>query len=98
MVLTDRINAQNLRLRESDPGYKSDWHVAGDPTLIVVQKGTLRICLRNGEYKDFTSGDLFIAQDYLPDHIKFDSDVHGHCAEVLGNEKFSAVHIKLSSR
>ena len=71
MILTDRINAQNLRLRMSEPGYSTDWHVAGDATLIIIQKGTLRITLQNNEYKDFTTGDSFIAKDYLPQEINF---------------------------
>ncbi len=98
MILTDRIEAQNLRLRESAPGYQTDWHVAGDPTLIIVQRGSLRLTLQSGEYKDFSAGDAFIARDYLPDHIDFDSGIHGHKAEVLGNEAFMAVHIKLGKQ
>ena len=96
MMLTNRINAQNLRLRESKPGYVSNFHVAGDPTLIIVQQGTLRITLQNGESKDFSSGDLFIAKDYLLDSIDFDPTIHGHKAEVFGNKLFKAVHVKLS--
>lgn len=96
MILTDRINAQNLRLRESASGYTTDWHIAGDPTLIIVQQGTLRITLQNGEFKDFHTGDQFIAKDYLPNNISFDLKIHGHKAEVMGQDIFKAVHIKLS--
>lgn len=95
MVLTNRINAQNLRLRESQPNYISDFHVAGDPTLIIVQQGILRITLQNGEFKEFSSGNLFIAKDYLPSSIEFNSSIHGHMAEVLGDVVFKAVHVKL---
>tara|TARA_A100000171_G_scaffold52844_1_gene73578 strand:- start:4339 stop:4632 length:294 start_codon:yes stop_codon:yes gene_type:complete len=48
MNLTERIDALNLRIRTSEAGYESDWHVAGDPTLILVQSGILRITLLNG--------------------------------------------------
>ena len=96
MILTNRIESQNLRLRESKPGYKSDYHVAGDPTMIIVQQGIMKISLQNGDYKVFKAGDLFIAKDYLPSSIVFDSGIHGHKAEVLGNEVFKAVHVKLS--
>ena len=98
MILTNRIEAQNLRLRESLSGYKSDFHVAGDPTLIIVQQGVLRITLQNGEFKDFKPGDLFIAKDNLAKEILFDSDIHGHMAEVVGNENFKAVHVKLTQQ
>ncbi|MEM7549789.1 MAG: hypothetical protein AAF363_08945 [Bacteroidota bacterium] len=98
MLLTDRIDALNFRIRESEAGYESSWHVAGDPTMIIIQQGILRIVLRNEESKDFSSGDIFIAQDYLPDNTVFDEAINGHRAEVIGDEKLKAVHIKLSSR
>jgi hypothetical protein len=96
MLLSDRIPAQNFRLRESMPGYSTDWHLSGDPTLIIIQKGILRISLQNGIYKDFKSGDMFIAADNLPENIFFDPNIHGHRAEVFGDETLLAVHIKLA--
>ncbi len=96
MLLTDRIGAQNLRLRKSAAGYASDWHVAGDATLIIIQQGTLRIVLRDGSFRDFFSGDLFIAKDDLPKEIPFDYMKHGHRAEVIGTDELKAVHVKLS--
>ena len=95
MILTDRINAQNLRLRMSEPGYSTDWHVAGDATLIIIQKGTLRITLQNNEYKEFTTGDSFIVKDCLPQEINFTPNIHGHKAEVIGEAPLFATHIKL---
>ena len=97
MILTDRISAENFRLRESQAPYVSDWHVAGDPTLIIIQQGCLKISLRNGSFKEFKSGDMFIAEDYLPQDITFDES-HGHKAEIVGSETLKAVHIKLSVR
>ncbi len=97
MLLTDRIDAVNFRLRESEPGYKTEFHLAGDPTLIIIQKGTLRITLQNGNHKDFSAGDMFIAKDALPEVIAFDKNIHGHCAEVIGEQPLKAVHIKLES-
>lgn len=98
MILTERIEALNFRIRESNPEYKTEWHVAGDPTLILIQKGTLRITLQNGDFQDFGSGTMFIAQDYLPENIDFDPKKHGHMAEVNGQESLLAVHIRLSKR
>ena len=95
MNLTERIDSLNLRIRTSEVGYESDWHVAGDPTLIVVQSGILRVTLRNGKRKDFGAGSMFIAKDYLPKYLPFDTKKHGHCAKVVGNKTLLAVHIKL---
>jgi len=52
-LLSDQINAVNFRLRHSK-GYSSDYHVAGDPTLLIVLSGTIRIELPNGDHRDFT--------------------------------------------
>lgn len=96
MVLTDRVGCSSLRLRQSKPGYHADWHVAGDPTLIIVQQGALRIGLRDGSTRDFVAGQAFIAADAIPDGAAFDPDHHGHNAEVVGESPLSAVHIKLN--
>lgn len=97
MLLTEQIAAVNLRLRQSAVGYSSDWHIAGDPTSIIIQQGTLRIILRDGNYRDFFAGDAFIAKDVIPEHIAFDAEIHGHRAEVIGTSILQAIHIKLAS-
>ncbi|WP_426357782.1 hypothetical protein ACPUVO_15180 [Pseudocolwellia sp. HL-MZ19] len=98
LFITDRIGAQNFRHRMSEPGYFSSWHVAGDATLIVVRSGTLRMTLRNGEYRDFSAGDMFVAEDYLQDNEIFNDEIHGHTAELIGEDTLLAVHIKLAVR
>lgn len=98
LFITDRIEAQNFRHRMSEPGYFSTWHVAGDATLIIVRSGTLRMTLRNGDYRDFSAGDMFVAQDYLQNNETFNNEVHGHTAELIGDEPLFAVHIKLATR
>jgi hypothetical protein len=99
LLISPRIGAANFRHRRSEPGYCSSWHVAGDPTLVIIRTGTLRIGLRDGGYRDFTSGDQFIAQDRLDNNgLPFDSSstTHGHTAQViLGSTPLLAVHIKL---
>jgi len=95
MFLSQQINAVNFRLRQSLQGYTADWHVAGDPTLIIVLAGVLRIILRNGDQRNFAAGDMFIAKDRLMPGQRFDKTQHGHRAEVIGAKAFHAVHIKL---
>ena len=95
MYLSEQQRAINFRLRKSDAGYFADWHVAGDPTLISVSQGTLRISLRNGEYRDFSDGDMFIAKDCLLPGAEFDPKIHGHTAEVISENPLTAIHIKL---
>lgn len=97
LFITPRISALNLRHRLSKPGYYSDWHMAGDPTLLIIRSGQLRVGLRDGNFRDFTAGDMFVAQDSLQTGEMFDPDIHGHNAQVIGEQNVLAVHIKLAS-
>lgn len=97
MLLSDQIGAKNFRLRESAVGYTTQWHLSGDPTLISILKGTLRITLQNNNHIDFKAGEVFIAADNLPQGVVFDSKIHGHKAEVIGEESLYAFHIKLDN-
>ncbi|MCV2402258.1 hypothetical protein OFY17_05080 [Marinomonas sp. C2222] len=98
LFITERMDALNFRHRISEAGYFSSWHVAGDPTLIIIRSGTLRITLRSGEYRDFSAGGMFIAQDRLLPNEEFNDEVHGHTAELVGEQTLAAVHIKLSNQ
>lgn len=97
-MLSEQIPALNFRLRQSDGSYSSDWHVAGDPTLLIVLSGTIKIHLRNGDSKKFSSGETFIAEDYLDPAVAFDDSQHGHRAEVMDREGISVLHLKLEKR
>ena len=96
MLLSPRIGCSSLRLRRSEPGYTADWHVAGDPTLIVIRSGRVRLVLRDGSERVFGAGDAFVAADDVPGTKAFDPGLHGHRAEVVGGEAFEAIHIKLT--
>ncbi len=97
LFITPRIEALNFRHRISEPGYFSSWHVAGDPTLIIVRQGTLRIGLRDKSFRDFIEGDMFIAKDNVANDCEFDNQVHGHTAQLIGRDNLLAVHIKLDN-
>lgn len=96
LFLTEQIGSKNFRIRKSDVGYTTDFHLAGYATFIIIQKGSLKIELQNGDFKIFKSGDYFIAKDNLPENILFDQTIHGHKASVVGNESLQAIHIKLN--
>ena len=96
-LLSDQIKAENFRLRHSE-GYSSGYHVAGDPTLLIVLNGTIRTELPIGKSRTFTQGDLYIAEDYLEAGVEFNPTLHGHRAEMVGETPYRAVHIKLSER
>ena len=85
LFISPRQKALNFRHRMSNPDCFSDWHVAGDPTLIIIRSGVIRIGLRDGNYRDFGAGDVFIAQDKRVDNTGFDNSIHGHTAQVIGD-------------
>jgi hypothetical protein len=97
MFISQRQQALNFRHRVSEAGYQSDWHTAGDPTLIIVMQGQITLELRSGQKKTFVAGQQFIAADYLLEGEK-DESVIGHRAFVEGEQALQAVHIKLSTR
>ena len=96
--LSEQIDAINFRLRTSPIGYVSDYHVAGDPTLLIILQGSLRLMLPSGESCSYQSGDMFIAEDYLQANCDFVAGLHGHKAEVIGNQELRAIHLKLRRR
>ena len=93
--LSPQIATVNMRLRESNIDYSSDFHVAGDPTFIAVLQGIMCLYLQDGSSRRFTIGDYYIAGDFMLDGVIFDPQLHGHRAEVLGDVFYRALHIKL---
>lgn len=96
--LSEQIAAVNFRLRTSPSDYASGWHVAHDPTLLIILSGCVQIELRNGQSKQFAAGEMFIAEDYLANGVSFDNKKHGHRANVSSNDELKALHLKLSKR
>ena len=96
--LSEQIAAVNFRLRKSDVSYASDWHVAGDPTLLLMLKGTMEIELRSGQTKAFGPGEMFIAEDFLDKGVAFDAKLHGHRAQVINQQGIHVLHLKLKKR
>jgi len=64
MWISDQQTCLNFRYRSSPQGYESDWHVAGDPTLIIISTGCIELELRDGTKKLFIAGQKFIARDH----------------------------------
>jgi len=97
-MLSEQITAVNFRLRTSDTKYASDWHVAGDPTLLIILSGCIQIELRNGKTKRFRRGEMFIAEDYLTSETNYNKSIHGHRAQVVSDDDLQVLHLKLNKR
>lgn len=96
--LSEQQACENFRLRYSDPEYASGFHVAGDPTLLIMLSGVLRINLRSGESREFAAGEMFIAEDYLDPDVEFNDELHGHSAESISDQALQVLHLKLGRR
>ncbi len=96
--LSEQQPALNFRLRSSAKPYQSDWHVAGDPTLLIILAGVIEIELRDGSTRSFSVGDMFIAEDYLEEDAEFDSNHTGHRARIVSEVELQALHLKLAKR
>jgi len=96
--LSEQIPALNFRMRTSPAGYHSDYHVASDPTLLIILNGEIKITLASGGIKGFGPGDMFVAEDYLANGVEFCSGLHGHKAQVVGATELKALHLKLERR
>ena len=96
-MLSEQQSALNFRLRTSDKRYASDWHTAGDPTLLVILQGRIELALRDGSVAELGKGEMFVAEDYVVDGVKF-CERHGHKARVIGDQDLLALHLKLAKR
>jgi len=97
-MLSEQQQALNFRLRSSAKPYQSDWHVAGDPTLLIILGGVIEIELRDGSARSFSTGDMFVAEDYLAEEAEFDLNHTGHRARVVSDVELQALHLKLAKR
>lgn len=61
--LSDPIPARAVVLRENDPGYDYDWHVAPDRQFIVLLDGAIEIEVSDGSRRTFRGGEILLMED-----------------------------------
>lgn len=61
--LSKPIPAAAVVLRENDPGYDYDWHVAPARQFIVLLGGAIEIEVSDGSRRAFRGGDILIMED-----------------------------------
>ncbi len=96
--LSEQIPALNFRLRTSPVGYVSEFHVAGDPTLLIILRGAFVVRLRSGDERVYSAGEMFVAEDFIAREVAQDDEVHGHQGLVTGSLALEALHLKLEKR
>lgn len=66
------------QLRESPPGFASEFHCTGEPQWVFILRGRMEIGLQDGSWRGFGPGEHFHSADRLPPGSTFDPAWHGH--------------------
>jgi hypothetical protein len=61
--LSDPIPARAVVLRENDPGYDYDWHVAPARQFSVLLDGVIEIEVSDGSRRTFRGGEILLMED-----------------------------------
>lgn len=83
-----------LQLRQSPPGFRSEFHCTGRPQWLFVLSGQMEIGLQDGSTRVFGPGEHFYSADTLPEGAVFDPAVHGHRSRALGDEALVTLFVR----
>jgi hypothetical protein len=61
--MSDLMPATGLILRENEPGYDYDWHVAPRRQYIVMLSGLVEIQVSDGEVRTFGPSEILLVED-----------------------------------
>ena len=92
--LSPLMPSGGLQLRESPPGFRSEFHCTGAPQWVFILRGQMEIGLQDGSRRVFGPGEHFHSADTLPAGATFDPQVHGHCSRQLGPEPLVTLFVR----
>ena len=92
--LTEVFSAEGYQLRHSPVGFRSQFHVTGNPQWVFILSGQMEIGLQDGSSRVFSAGEHFYSADTLPDGASFDPAVHGHWSRQVGEEPLRTLFLK----
>ncbi len=93
-MLSPLMPSGGLQLRESPPGFRSEFHCTGDPQWVFILQGQMQIGLQDGSSRTFGPGQHFFSADTLPVGARFDPAVHGHWSRQLGSEPLQTLFVR----
>ncbi|MDQ5877691.1 MAG: hypothetical protein QG638_423 [Pseudomonadota bacterium] len=85
---------RELQLRESPPGFRSEFHCTGEPQWVFILSGQMEIGLQDGSSRIFSAGEHFYSADVLPAGATFDPKVHGHWSRQIGPEPLRTLFVR----
>jgi hypothetical protein len=82
------------QLRESPPGFRSEFHCTENPQWVFILRGRMEIGLQDGSSRVFAPGEHFYSADVLPAGASFDPKMHGHWSRQVGNEPLVTLFVR----
>lgn len=92
--LSAPLPARELQLRQSPPGFRSEFHCTGEPQWVFILSGRMEIGLQDGSSRIFSAGEHFYSADVLPEGATFDPAVHGHWSRQVGDEPLRTLFVR----
>jgi hypothetical protein len=92
--LSPLMPSGGVQLRESPPGFRSDFHCTEHPQWVFILRGRMEIGLRDGSARVFGPGEHFYSADLLPAGATFDPARHGHRSRQLGSEPLQTLFVR----
>jgi hypothetical protein len=82
------------QLRESPPGFRSQFHCTETPQFVFILSGQMEIGLQDGSRRVFGPGEHFYSADKLPDGASFDPALHGHWSRQAGDQALVTLFVR----
>ena len=92
--LSALLPSEGCQLRESQVGFRSQWHCTPKPQWVFILAGQMEIGLRDGSTRIFEPGDHFYSADVLPEGATFDAALHGHWSAQRGDRALVTLFVK----
>jgi len=92
-MLSKVLPSSGYQLRQSPPGFRSQWHCTPKPQWVFILGGEMEIGTREGS-RLFRPGEHFFSADTLPEGATFDERVHGHWSAQRGPHPLVTLFLK----
>ena len=83
-----------LQLRQSPPGFRSEFHCTTTPQWVFILTGQMEIGLQDGSSRIFAPGQHFYSNDTLPAGAEFNTTLHGHRSRQLGPDALVTAFVR----
>lgn len=93
-MLSQVFSSGGYQLRQSPPGFRSQFHCTPNPQWVFILGGQMEIGLQGGASRVFGPGEHFYSADVLPEGATFDPQVHGHWSAQAGTDPLVTLFVR----